>query len=87
MLLFIGRGKQFKDSLKQFFKNYSKKIIRKHFNKNLNMSTENEEIFQLINNYWICDKLFDVGNKKVRDHCHITGKCRVSAHWINVNLK
>ena len=40
------------------------------------MSTEDGEISQLSNNFWICDKLFDVGDDNVRDHCHITGKCR-----------
>ena len=40
-----------------------------------------EERFQLSNSCWICDKLFDVGDDTVRDHCHITGKCRDAAHW------
>ena len=27
-------------------------------------------------------------DNKVRDHCHITGKCRGAAHWsCNINLK
>ena len=51
------------------------------------MSAE-EEKFQLTNSFWICDKLFDVGDKKVRDHYHITGKYRGSGHWsCNTNLK
>ena len=50
------------------------------------MSAE-EEKFQLSNICWICDKLFDVGDDRVRDHCHITGKYRGAAHWSsNVNL-
>ena len=37
---------------------------------------------------WICDKLFDVGDDKLGDHCHITGKYRGARHWIcNINLK
>ena len=64
-----------------------KKMITKPFNKNLIMPAE-EEGFQLSNNFWICNKLFDVGDEKVRDHCHITGKYRGAAHWIcNNNLK
>ena len=52
------------------------------------MSVEDEERFQLSNNCWICDKLFDAGDNKVRDHCHITGKCRGSTHCsCNINLK
>ena len=44
---------------------YCKKII-KHFNKNLVMSAKDEERFQLSNKCWICNKLFDVGDNKVR---------------------
>ena len=55
---------------------------------NLIMSAKEEEKFQLTNNCWICDKLFDVEDDKVRDHCHITGKYRDAAHWsCNVNIK
>ena len=69
-----------------------KKNDKKHFNKKLIMSAEEEEeeeeIFQLSNSCWICDKLFDVGDGKVRDHCHRTGKHRGAAHWsCNINLK
>ena len=52
------------------------------------LSAKDEERFQLNNTYWICDRSFGAGDKKVRDHCHITGKYRGSAHWIcNINLK
>ena len=68
---------------------YCKKIIKNHFNKNLVMSAEEEEKhFQLSNSCSICDKLFNVGDDKVRDHCHITGKYRGTAHFsCNANLK
>ena len=52
------------------------------------MPAETEERFQSSNKCWIWNKLFDVGDNKVRDHCHITGKYRRSAHWsCNINLK
>ena len=52
------------------------------------MSAEDEERFQLSNIFWICNTLFDAGDNKVRDHCHITRKYRGSAHWsCNINLK
>ena len=52
------------------------------------MSAEDEERFQSSSKCWVCDKLFDVGDNKVRDHCHVTGKYRGSAHWrSNANLK
>ena len=67
--------------------NYCQKIIKKHFNKNLVMSAVDEERFQLSNNCWICDKLFDAGDGTVRGNCHITGKYRGSAHQsCNMNL-
>ena len=52
------------------------------------MSAEEKESFQESNICWICNKLFDVQNNKVRDHCHIAGKYRGSAHWsCNINVK
>ena len=52
------------------------------------MSIEEKERFQLTNNCWICDKLFNLGDGKVRDPCHIPGKYRGAAHWsCNINLK
>ena len=42
--------------LKEF--EYCKKVMKKHFNKNLIMSEE-EEQFQLSNACWICKKLID----------------------------
>ena len=68
-----------KNAVYRFIKDYDycKKMIKKHFNKNLVMSAEEEEErFQLSSSCWICDKLFDVGDDKVKDHCHITGKYR-----------
>ena len=63
-------------------------MLKKHFNKNLIMSEEEEKTFQLSNSWWIGDKLFDVGDDKVRDHCHIRGKYRGAAHWsCKINLK
>ena len=52
------------------------------------MSAEDEERFQLSNICCICNKLFDIQDDKVRDHCNLTEKCRSSAHWrCNISLK
>ena len=52
------------------------------------MSAKEEEIFQLSNSCWICDKLFDAGDDKVRNPSHITGKYRGVVHWsCDINLK
>ena len=62
--------------------------MKKHFNKNVVMSEKDEQIFQSSNNCWICNKLFDVGDNKVRDYSHITGKYGGSVHWnCNINLR
>ena len=60
---------------------YCKGVVRDHFNKNLIMSMEEEELFQKANKCWICDELFELMDKKVRDHCHVTGKFRGAAHF------
>ena len=37
------------------------------------MSEKEEEEFQSSNTGWICEKLIDNDNEKVRDHCHVNG--------------
>ena len=54
--------------------------MKKHFNKNLTMSEE-EEQFQSSSTCWIFEKLIDNDHEKVREHCQITGKFRGTAHW------
>ena len=83
-----------KDSINKFIKsilneyNYCRKVIRKHFNKNLIMSVEEEKQFEQSNIYGISSKLIDLSDEKVRDHCHISGKYRGATHWsCNINLK
>ena len=60
---------------------YCKKVVKKQFNKNLIMSEKEEEEFQSSNICWICEKLFDDDDEKIRDHCHVTSKFRGAAHW------
>ena len=51
------------------------------------MTAEENEEFERSNICWICGKLIEF-NDKVRDHCHISGKCGGSSHWnCNINLK
>ena len=40
------------------------------------MSAKEEERFQSSNKCWLCNKLFDVGDK-VTDYCHITANIEV----------
>ena len=73
--------------LKEF--EYCKKVMKKHFNKHLIMSEkEEEEQFQSSSTCWICEKLIDDDDEKVKDHCHVTSKFRGAAHWsYNINLQ
>ena len=65
---------------------YCKKVIRKHFKKPLKMTKYDEEEFQKAKACHICDKQYTDDDIRVRDHCHITGKYRGSAHQ-DCNLK
>ena len=67
---------------------YSKKVMKKHFKKILIMSEKGEQQFQSSNICWMCEKLTDDDDEKVRDHCHVTRKFRGAAHWsCNINLQ
>ena len=64
------------------------KVMNRNFNKNVIMSEEEEYLFQESNSCWICKKLIDNGDEKVRDHCHVTGKFIGAAHWdCNLNFQ
>ena len=67
---------------------YCKKVIKKYFNKPLRMTEKNEEAFQKTEECHICDRKYTDKDVRVRDHCHITGKYRGSAHQeCNLKLK
>ena len=67
---------------------YCKKIMKKEFNKPLRMTKEDEEKFKKTQECYICDKKYSDKDIRVRDHCHITGKYRGSAHQeCNLKLK
>ena len=53
------------------------------------MTEEEEHLFQQSDSCWICKKLIDDDDdEKVRDHCHVTGKFRGTAHWdCNINFQ
>ena len=62
---------------------YCQKVISEKAKRRLVMSKKDEEDFQNANKCWICQRQYkpDEGeNIPVRDHCHITGKYRGSAH-------
>ena len=61
-------------------------IIRDNFNKPLKMTKEDEKAFKEATHCHICEKKYKVDDVLVRDHCHVTGKYRGSAHQ-TCNLK
>ena len=65
---------------------YCKKVMKTFFNKPLKMTKEDEEKFEKAKECHICDKKYTEKDIRVRDHCHITGKYRGSAHQ-ECNLK
>ena len=49
---------------------------------------EDNKNFKNSTKCWICDNDYVHNDDKVRDHCHITGKHRSSAHRdCNINIK
>ena len=61
-------------------------IIRDNFNKPLKMTKKDEKAFKKATHCHICEKRYRVDDEPVRDHCHVTGKYRGSAHQ-TCNLK
>ena len=54
--------------------------MKKHFHKNVMVSEKEEHLFQQSNSCWICKKLIDNDEEKVRYHCHVIEKYRGAAH-------
>ena len=66
----------------------SSDVTKKYFNKELVIAKEGDEYSKNSNKCWICDDYYIDNDVKVRDHCHITGKYRGSAHrGCNINVK
>ena len=66
--------------------NYCKNVMKKEFSKPLKMTKNDEDAFQKAEECHICNKQYTEKDIRVRDHCHITGKYRGSAHQ-ECNLK
>ena len=59
---------------------YCKKVMKKDFNKPLRMTKDDEKEFKKADKCLICEKEYNKTDVRVRDHCHITGQYRGSAH-------
>ena len=65
---------------------YCKCVVKKRFNKPLIITDNDELCFKLMDKCHICNKKYTNKDVRVRDHYHITGKFRGSAHQ-ECNLK
>ena len=65
---------------------YCQKMIATEFQKPLQMTDEEQELFTTAEECHICGKKYLDTEVRVRDHCHITGQYRGSAHQ-DCNLK
>ena len=62
-------------------------VMKKCFNSELLITKEENEGFKNSTKCCICDNDYVDNDVKVRDHCHITGKYRSSAHRdCNINV-
>ena len=79
--IYRGKGAEYK-----FMENmleeveYCKKMVKRHFNKNLKMTDEDMDDFNRSNKCHICNEKYVKGVKPIKDHCRITGNYLGSAH-------
>ena len=67
---------------------YCSDVMKKHCNKELVMSKEDNEDFENSTKCWVCDNNYIDNDVIVRDHCHVTGRYRGSSHRdCNINVK
>ena len=48
--------------------------MKENFNKEIVMTKRDGEDFENPSKFWIRDNVYVIGDSKVRDRCHITGK-------------
>ena len=65
---------------------YCKAVVKKHFNKRLVMTEDDEQHFKTMHGCHICGEKYTDKDVRVRNHCHIMGKFRGTAHQ-RCNLK
>ena len=88
----VNRSKHSENAVYKFMEmmleevEYCKGVIKKRFNKPLVMSENDELCFKLMDKCHNCGVKYTDKDVRVRDHCHITGKFRGSAHQ-ECNLK
>ena len=67
---------------------YCRSIINHKFNKDLFLIFDEKDPFQKSTACYICRKEYNKSDKRVRDHCYVTGKyCRSAHETCNLNFK
>ena len=59
---------------------YCQEVEMEHFSKPMEMTDEDKESFKRAEECHICKTPYKESDVRVRDHCHVTGKYRGSAH-------
>ena len=59
---------------------YCKRMVKRHFNKNLKMTDEDMDDINRSNKCYICNEKYVEGVKHIKDHCRITENYLGSAH-------
>ena len=81
VVLYRGKKAVFK-FIQCIFKEYEycRNVMKKHFYKSVIITAEQNEELERSTICWICGKLIDIDNNKVRDSFHISGKYREPSH-------
>ena len=86
--LIYYRGQDCMKMLCRELKEHAKRIIYCEKKEIISLTDEENESDENLKFCYICKKRFTNDNKKVRDHCHFTGKYRGAAHNnCNMNYK
>ena len=59
---------------------FRSKVIEKEFHKSLAMTEKDHKDFNNSTKCWICKEAYEKDEVKVKDHDHVTTKCRGPAH-------
>ena len=86
--VFRGKNAVNKFMVKMLEVKYCKNVKKEHFNQDMIMTKADKRDFKKASKCHICDKDYVKGDTRVRDHYHVTGKYRGSAHQdCNVNFR
>jgi len=87
-------GQSAEDTMERFYQtlqHYEEHVFKAlQSNKSMIMTDEDKENYRKSTHCHICERVITTGEKKVRDHCHITGQYRGAAHEdcnVNFNYK